>query len=79
VLDEELDITGVSREEIKINVLGVNHFTWLTEAKYADIDLFPVYHNFIIKHYTKGYHKQSDENWMNKYFDCKERVKMDLF
>ncbi|OGF45026.1 MAG: hypothetical protein A2452_08450 [Candidatus Firestonebacteria bacterium RIFOXYC2_FULL_39_67] len=31
------------REEIKVNVLGINHFTWLTKAEYKDIDLFKMY------------------------------------
>ena len=32
------EVTGtpnVSRQDIKINVLGINHFTWITEATYV--------------------------------------------
>ena len=28
-------------EDIKIEVLGINHFTWITKASYKNIDLFP--------------------------------------
>ena len=30
----------VKRKEIKVNPIGVNHFTWLTKATYRNIDLF---------------------------------------
>ncbi len=33
-------ITDVAREDIKVSVTGINHFTWLTSASYKDIDLF---------------------------------------
>lgn len=32
---------NATREDIKVNVVGVNHFTWFTEAKYKDVDLMP--------------------------------------
>ncbi len=79
VLEEELDIKDAGREEIKVNVVGVNHFTWLTEAKYKDMDLFPVYREFARKYKEDGYYRKSDENWMNKVFESREKVKMDLF
>ena len=41
VLKDMLGIEDAKREEIRVNVVGVNHFTWLTEAKYKNIDLFP--------------------------------------
>ena len=40
-------IKGAAREEIKVNPIGINHFIWLTSAKYRNIDLFPVYKNFV--------------------------------
>ena len=65
------------RQEIKINVLGVNHFTWFTEARYKDYDLFPIY-----KSYCEDKSRipvEAGNNWMNRFFDSKEKVKMDLF
>lgn len=78
-LAELRGIEDAKREDIKINVLGVNHFTWLTEAKYKDIDLFDVYREFADKYHEMGYREKVDTNWMNNVFASAERVKMDLF
>lgn len=77
-----MDVTGmeiVPRDDIKVNVLGVNHFTWITEAYYKDINLWPIYKEFVEKYKESGYVKVIEENWANKCFESKERVKMDLF
>ena len=79
VLKERAQIQGVEREEIKVNVVGVNHFTWLPSARYKNIDIYPLYEEFCRKYAQEGYYEKTDENWMNRYFDSKERVKMDLF
>lgn len=78
-LDKVLGIKDVPREEIKVNPISVNHFTWLTSAKYKNIDLFPVYKEFTDMYYEEGYVEHVDQNWMNKGFHSKERIKMDLF
>lgn len=76
------DIEGIKDvhfKDVKVNVVGVNHFTWLTEAFYKDMDLFPVYRRFCNKYGDSGFELKDDENWMNKFFQTGERVKMDLF
>ena len=78
-LEDIKGIKGVEREDIKVNVVGVNHFTWLTKATYRDIDLFDVYADFVEKHYKEGVPKVDDGHWANKYWSSRERVKMDLF
>ncbi len=78
-LDDILGIKGVSRQEIKVNVVGVNHFTWLTEAHYKNIDLFDVYRRFAGKYKESGFSTPGLGNWMNDFFSSKERVKLDLF
>ena len=78
-LEEFKGIKDVKREDIKVNVVGVNHFTWLTKAKYKDIDIFPVYREFAEKYKDTGYTRDVEENWMNKFFRCSEKVKIDLF
>lgn len=78
-LEEFEGIKDVKREDVKVNVVGVNHFTWLTKAQYRDIDLFPVYRKFAEKYKDTGYKRDIDANWMNKSFFCNERVKIDLF
>ena len=79
VLKDQLGITDVPREQIKVNVVGVNHFTWLTEAHYQNIDLFPVYRAYCDTHAEEGNPVLADKNWMNSTFRSAEKVKMDLF
>ncbi len=72
-------IENVERDEIKVNPVAVNHFTWITKAQYRDIDLFEVYKKFADKYAESGYFENIDNNWMNRVFISKERVKLDLF
>ena len=79
VLDEMLGITDVKREEVKVNVLGINHFTWLTKANYKNIDIIPLYRKFCEKYAEIGWNVKSDTNWANDFWEYAEKVKMDLF
>ncbi|MBQ7925369.1 MAG: alpha-glucosidase/alpha-galactosidase [Lachnospiraceae bacterium] len=78
IAEKELGLTDVKREDVHVNVLGINHFTWFDYASYKGIDLFPVYRSFIEKHFEEGL-EEKDNNWMNNHFACSHRVKMDLF
>jgi alpha-galactosidase len=78
-LGEIKGIKDVPREKIKVNPVAVNHFTWLTEAKYKDIDLYPVYKDFVDKYCDTGTCDITDKNWLNSGFVTNERVKFDLF
>ena len=75
----ELEGIDAPREEMIVNVVGVNHFTWFTCAKYQSKDLFKVYDRFIDKYYETGYNKKGIGNWMNDSFTSNARVRMDLF
>lgn len=77
-LEDIKGISGVERDEIKTNVVGVNHFTWITEATYKNMDLFEIYREFSEKYCETGYGGVV-QNWANKCFVCNERVKFDLF
>ena len=77
-LNDIKGIEGVDRSEIKTNVVGVNHFTWITEATYKNIDLFEVYKEFSDKYYETGF-SGVVRNWANRCFICNEKVKLDLF
>ncbi len=70
--------TDIERDEILVDVVGINHFTWFTRASYQGMDLFPVYDRFIDQHFEEGYN-DPDRNWMNGTFNCAHRVKFDLF
>lgn len=74
-LKEELGIEEPDRHKLRTNVVGINHFTWITEASYQDVDLFPVYASFAEKHYKEGIcDKVTDFHFMSQ-----NKVKFDLF
>ena len=80
VIEEVFGEKDVYRGDIKVNPLGINHFTWLTKATWRNIDLYPYYDAFVKKH-ADGYqtYEGVDANWMNSSFRSDEKVKMDLF
>lgn len=78
ILEEVTGLRGINRNEIVVNVLGINHFTWFDYASYKGIDLFPIYKQYIAKHFAEGF-LETDNNWANACFECKHRVKFDLF
>ncbi|MBQ2714590.1 MAG: alpha-glucosidase/alpha-galactosidase [Clostridia bacterium] len=76
-----LDFEGVEvrdRKDIKVDVIGVNHFTWITKAHYKNRDVFPLYAKYAEKYMDIGVQKK-DDNWFNYVFDCSQRVKFDLY
>ncbi len=78
IAEEVLGIDHIDRRDIHVNVLGINHFTWFDQASFQDIDLFPVYRDYIERHFEEGY-REPDRNWANNSFACAHRVKFDLF
>ena len=76
---EYTDFKDVDRQDIKVNVLGVNHFTWITKAQYKNIDIFPLYDKLAVDYKETGYTKGNDDNWLNSVFQSKQMVKFDLF
>jgi len=78
ILEKEYGYENIDRHEIKTNVIGINHFTWLDYASYKGIDLFPIYKKYIEEHFEEGY-EDTQEHWANKCFACLQRVKFDLF
>ena len=79
VLEEIYGITDAKREDLKVTVTGLNHFTWLTSATYQNIDIFEGYKKFVEKYGETGYTKGKDDNWINSFFASSDKVKMDLF
>lgn len=78
-LEDIKGIKDVQREDIKVNVVGVNHFTWLTSAQYNNIDLMDVYKKYVDKKYDIGVKEVDAEHWVNSIWATSELVKMDLF
>ena len=76
------DMEGIEtpeRDEIKINVLGINHFTWIDKATYKGENLIPLYNKFVDKYYEDGFEEDNKGHWMNDSFVSANRVKFDLF
>jgi alpha-galactosidase len=78
MLGEMANIPNVDRRDIKVNVLGINHFTWLDQASYQGMDLFPMYREFAHRHYKDGFEGAEEGHWMNNHFASAERVKFDF-
>lgn len=79
MLDDLKGIKGVNRQDIKVNVLGINHFTWIDQASYQGTDLFPLYEEFVDKYYEEGYSGIDKNHWINSHFASAHKVKFDLF
>ncbi len=78
ILKEKRGI-AVDREEIKINVLGVNHFTWLDEVKYMGEDLLPMYAEYVKENPNGLEPSEEAKNWANGIYSTRELVKFTLF
>ncbi len=80
VVEEKFGVEGIDRSTIRVNPVGVNHFTWVTKATWRNHDLYPLYAEFVEKN-KDGYQTFAgvDGNWMNSSFRSDEKVKMDLF
>ena len=77
MLESEGFAKKVSRDEIKTNVLGINHFTWIDKIDYRGSDILMDFKNFANKHYKTGFCETG--KWNDTYFTSGNRVKFDLF
>ena len=69
----------ITRDEIRVNVYGINHFTWLDKAHYKNIDLLPYYKEYCIKHFDDVTTPITDDNWANRHFISQNVIHYDLF
>ena len=83
VAHELLGIPRPDRHEITIDASGVNHFTWVTEARYKDIDLLALLPEFTERFFEKGYCEQlgygKEDHLGANPFLYGNKVKLDLF
>ena len=76
------DATGVrpDRNEIYTEVSGINHFTWMTSAKYKNKDIFDYLPEYIVKHFENGHYEGGpDDAYKTNSFAYANIVKMDMF
>ena len=68
-----------SRDQIRINVLGINHFTWIDSANYKEMDLLKLLRNHIEEPgIIRPYTRQEIED-KNDYFYDARQIKFELF
>jgi alpha-galactosidase len=79
VLKDATGLWPAHRDDIEVNVLGVNHFTWIDRASYKGIDLMPLYDAFAKAHAETGYERTELGYDPTGYFSSSERVKIDLY
>lgn len=83
VAKEEMGIPLPTRHDMTIDASGINHFTWITEARLGDVDLMKLLPKFIEKWYNIGYCEQPgnppDAFRGDNPFLYGNKVKMDLF
>ena len=65
------------RDEIEVNVIGINHFTWFDRASYKGNDLMPMFARFAASHYETGFLNDGYE-YSAEVFRYTNRVKFDL-
>jgi len=72
-------ISAPPRREIQINVLGINHFTWVDRAFWHGNDLLDLLHKHINKPgVLRSYTRAEVEGWSD-WFHCEDQVKFSLF
>lgn len=68
---------NATRQDIEVNLYGVNHFTWVNEARYKGEDLMPMMWQYALENPDGDSFKTL--NWMNKSFQSNSAIKLDLF
>ncbi len=77
---KELRGIDADRRDIYTDASGVNHFTWITEARYQDIDLLALLPEFMDKFFESGYYERGPHDaWKTDPFAYGNKVKMDLY
>ncbi|HRY77909.1 MAG TPA: alpha-glucosidase/alpha-galactosidase [Candidatus Izemoplasmatales bacterium] len=80
VIHEMTGLPRPNRQEIRTDVSGVNHFTWITKARFQSLDVLSLLPGFLDRFYESGYseYKETDA-WKRDLFRCGNKVKGDLF
>jgi len=67
------------REEIRVNVSGINHFTWIDSATYGEVDLLELLRSYIEEPgVLRPYTREEIEAKENYFFDARQ-IKFALF
>lgn len=75
----ELKGIHVTRSEIYTDACGINHFTWITQARYQDMDLLALLTEFMERHPDGFYENGPVDAWKTNPFAYGNLVKNELF
>jgi alpha-galactosidase len=67
------------REEIRVNVLGINHFTWIDRAEYGDHDLLELLRHHLAQPGVIRPYSREEVEARNDWFYSADQVKFALF
>lgn len=77
---KEMKGIQTTRRDIYTDASGINHFTWITQARYGSIDLLALLPEFMNRYFESGYYEKGNhDQWKTDPFAYANRVKMDLF
>ncbi|MFH1524237.1 MAG: alpha-glucosidase/alpha-galactosidase [Chloroflexota bacterium] len=79
IAGQYLNIEPPSRNEIQVNVLGINHFTWVDRAMYREHDLLDILRHHLEHPGTLRKYTQAEVESWNDWFRSAEQVKFTLF
>ena len=74
--------TGIKakRNELYTEVSGINHFTWISGAKYKNIEIFDYMREYVDRHFKEGHYEHGPaDQYKTDTFAYANRVKMDLY
>lgn len=79
VVEEQMEVDSPLRDEIQVNILGINHFTWVDKAAWQGHDLLELMRQHITRPgVLRTYTRAEVEGW-NDWFHCEDQVKFNLF
>jgi len=79
VASQYLKIELPPRDEIQVNVLGINHFTWINQATYQGHDLLGLLRYHLEQPGTLHTYTQAEVESWNNWFHSTDQVKFALF
>jgi len=79
IVGQYLNIETPSRDEIQVNVMGINHFTWVDRAMYREHDVLEILRHHIEQPGTLHKYTQTEVESWNNWFHSAEQVKFTLF
>jgi alpha-galactosidase/6-phospho-beta-glucosidase family protein len=79
ITGQYMDIETPSRDEIQVNVMGINHFTWVDRALYRDHDILEILRQHLEQPGTLRKYSQAEVESWNDWFHSAEQVKLNLF